>query len=104
MLMIAVVPGLVSCTNADGTLGQRGSPFWYEQSNDAQKKTYFQQLCFSRYGLTEGREFNKCIQDVETTFQIRNGNILLCPLSEKQVSKGLTCLNEVPKYGPDVFF
>ena len=52
---------LGACTNADGTLGQRGSVVWYNQSSAAQKKVYFTEIC-TGYGFTDSTpEMAQCI-------------------------------------------
>ena len=60
-LAVLALYGLTACTNADGTLGQRGSVAWYNQSSPAQKKVYFTEVC-TGYGFTDGTpEMAQCI-------------------------------------------
>lgn len=50
-----------ACTNADGTMGERGSVVWFNQSSAAQKKAYFSEVC-TGYGFdAKTPEMAQCI-------------------------------------------
>lgn len=104
MLPFVALAIMTGCTNTDGTMGQRGSLAWYEQSTPQQKQVYFRGICLHRYGLDDGKEMNTCVQDIDTTYAIKNGDILLCPLTKSQLKNGNTCQSTIPKYGPDFMF
>ena len=99
---LLVLMALAGCE--DGTIGQRGSPAWYAQSTPEKKQIYYRDMCSGRYGLNDGQEMNKCIQDLDTSFAIKNGRILLCPLTNAQQEKGMSCQSAIPEYGPDFLF
>jgi hypothetical protein len=100
--LLCVIAALAGCE--DGTIGQRGSPAWYAQSTLEQKQIYYRDMCSGRYGLNDGKEMNTCIQDLNTSFAIYNGKILLCPLTKTQEKNGRSCQSTIPKYGPDFLF
>jgi hypothetical protein len=98
-----VLLALVGCgpslfTNPDGTFGQRGGSAWYSGSAPDQKEAFFREQCY-RFGLTDrSPKMKTCKDELDLGFLLRREEVVLCPLSEREVDKGLTCVENNQTY------
>ncbi len=61
LFAVLSIATLAACTNADGTMGQPGSPAWMGSATPQQQTAYFGQVC-QNYGFSAGSpEIIQCI-------------------------------------------